>query len=384
MPLFVIVAGEASGDRLGAALMRAIASACPEASFTGVPGPLMREAGCQPLFWQEDLAVMGFVDVIKHLPLILKRRAQLLKAVKALAPAVYIGIDAPDFNLPIERKLKKQGFKTVHVNSPTVWAWRPGRLKKIAQSVDLMLLLFPFEQAIYDQALIPAVYIGHPLADQLPIEVDVGACRVSLGLQPQHPVLAILPGSRASELAYLAPTFLEVAKNAVAAIPHLQCCVPLINEASLQIFRLYWQKHAPELKLHCSVGNAHRVIQAADTVLVASGTAALEVMLCHKPMVVAYRMHALNYAIAKRLVKAPYVSLPNILSGHAWVPERLQDEATVLQLTADVIAWFNETDRYEQTRHHFLSLHHTLRQNAAEKAALAILAIASQNTSIAP
>ena len=380
MPLFVIVTGEASGDRLGAALMCAITKACPNARFIGLPGPLMRHAGCQPLFWQEDLAVMGFVDVIKHLALILKRRAQLLKAVKALAPAVYIGIDAPDFNLPIERRLKKQGFKTVHVNSPTVWAWRPGRLKSIAKSVDLMLLLFPFEQAIYDRALIPAVYIGHPLADQLPIDVDVEACRSALGLLPQHPVLAILPGSRASELAYLAPTFLAVAKNAVAAIPHLQCCVPLINEASLQAFRLYWQTHAPELTLHCSVANAHSVIQAADTVLVASGTAALEVMLCHKPMVVAYRMHALNYAIAKRLVKTPYVSLPNILSEHAWVPERLQEKATVRQLTEDVLAWFKETDRYEQTRQHFLRLHHTLRQNAAEKAALAILNLHAKNT----
>lgn len=379
MPTFVLVAGEASGDRLGAALMRAILRHSPTAQFIGVPGPLMREAGCQALFGQEDLAVMGFVDVVKHLPLILKRRRQLLKAVKALAPAVYIGLDAPDFNLPIERTLKQHGLKTVHVNSPTVWAWRSGRLKKIAASVDLMLLLFPFEQAIYDQASIKAVYIGHPLADQLALDIDIHAGRLALGLQPEQPVLALLPGSRASELQYLAPQFLQVAKNALAAMPQLQCCVPLINDASLQAFRAYWQTHAPELTLHCSVGNAHSVIQAADTVLVASGTAALEVMLCHKPMVVAYRMHALNYAIAKRLVKTPYVSLPNILSRQAWVPERLQDDATVAQLTDDVLAWFSDTARYQQTQQHFLKMHHSLRQNAAEKAALAILQLLGES-----
>ena len=375
MTLFVLVAGEASGDRLGAALMQAISATCPDARFVGVPGPLMRRAGCQMLFAQEDLAVMGFVDVLKRLPLLLKRRRQLLKAVQTLQPAVYIGIDAPDFNLPIEQRLKKRGLKTVHVNSPTVWAWRAGRLKKIAASVDLMLLLFPFEQAIYDQAGIPAVYIGHPLADQLPLEVDLNATRQTLQLNQEAPVLALLPGSRASELKYLVPTFLKVALNCQRSMPNLQCCVPLIDEASLHAFTRVWQSHAPHLPLHCSVGNAHQVMQAADVVLVASGTATLEVMLCHKPMVVAYRMHAVNYALAKRLIKTPYVSLPNILSGSAWVPERLQEAATPEQLTEDVLAWFDDAPRIAKTRQHFFHLHETLRQNAAHKAASAILSL---------
>lgn len=373
MTTFVLVAGEASGDRLGAALMHAIKERCPQAVFIGVPGPLMRASGCAVLFEQEDLAVMGFIDVIKNLRLLLKRRKQLLNAVKAIKPAVYIGIDAPDFNLPIELILKKQSIKTVHVNSPTVWAWRPGRLKKIKASVDMMLLLFPFEQAIYDKACVPAVYIGHPLADQLPLNVDVAATRIALQLSPQNPVLALLPGSRASELHYLAPLFLKVAENCRRLIPNLQCCVPLINDASLHTFKAYWQAHAPTLPLHCTVGNAHAVMQAADSVLVASGTAALEVMLCHKPMVVAYRMHPLNYAIAKRLVKTPYVSLPNILSGHAWVPERVQDAATSEQLTKDVLACFSDTALRDRTQQHFLNLHRALRQNAAQKAAEAIL-----------
>ncbi len=375
MTLFFIVTGEASGDRLGAALMLTLKHHCPDAQFIGVSGPLMRSLGCTELFPQEDLAVMGFIDVFKCLPLLLKRRKQVKQAATRLQPAVYIGIDAPDFNLPIERQLKAQGIKTVHVNSPTVWAWRAGRLKSIAKSVDLMLLLFPFEQAIYDQAQIPAKYIGHPLADQLPLIIDTESQKSALGLLKHAPVLALLPGSRVSELTYLAALFIKVARACVHAMPNLQCCVPLINEKSRKIFIAYWQEIAPDLALHCSVGNAHAVMQAADVVLVASGTAALEVMLCHKPMVVAYQMHPVNYWLAKCLIKTPYIALPNILSHALIVPERIQQQASVKQLTRDVLNWFHDASLYTQTQQQFLKLHQDLRQHAAEKAAIAILTL---------
>lgn len=372
---FVLVAGEASGDRLGAALIEALRATLPDARFMGVPGPLMRKAGCEAWFEQEDLAVMGIVDVIRHLPLILKRRKQLLHAVLDLQPTVYIGLDAPDFNLPIERRLKAQGIKTVHVNSPTVWAWRPGRLKGIAQSVDLMLLLFPFEQAIYDRAGIPALYIGHPSADLLPLENAKAVARDTLDLSADAKVLALLPGSRASELRYLAATFIKVAERCQQSVPELLCYVPLLNERSRHAFIGYWQAEAPHLSLHCSIGNAHTVMQAADVVLVTSGTATLEAMLCQTPMVVAYRMHPLNYAIAKCLIHTPNIALPNILANERLVPERIQQAASVHQLSADVLHWFKDSDQCQQVTKRFQDIHQALRCNAAEKAAKAILSL---------
>lgn len=370
---FVMVAGEASGDRLGAALIAELKLTCQAVRFIGVPGPLMRAAGCEAWFEQEELAVMGVVDVIKHLPRLLKRRKQVLQDTLRLRPTAYIGIDAPDFNLPLERRLKKCGIKTVHVNSPTVWAWRAGRLKSIRASVDLMLLLFPFEQAIYQRANIPAVYIGHPLADRFDLDDHTLEARQALGLPPQAPVLALLPGSRASELAYLATTFIRVAAMCQQAIPGLQCCVPLIDEPSRRAFVAYWQAEAPQVSLHCSIGNAHQVIQAADTVLVASGTATLEVMLCQKPMVVAYKMHMMNYWLAKRLIKTPYIALPNILAQQVLVPERIQAVATAAQLSQDVLAWFHDVERRRDTLQHFRNIHLSLRHNAAHQAAQAIL-----------
>lgn len=371
-PCFVLVAGEASGDRLGASIIQALRTLFPAATFTGVPGPLMRQAGCQAFFPQEELAVMGFVDVLKHLPTLLKRRLQLLDRVSQLTPEVYIGLDAPDFNLPIEKKLKKQGIKTVHVNSPTVWAWRPGRLKHIAASVDLMLLLFPFEQAIYQQAAIPAAYIGHPLADELPVTYDQAAMKKALNIAPQTPMLALLPGSRASELRYLAATFIHVAERCMQHVPNMQCYVPLINEKSRRDFVAYWQAEAPHIALHCTIGNAHQVMQAADVVLVASGTASLEALLCQKPMVVAYRMHPFNYFLAKCLIKTPYVSLPNILAQQALVPERIQHQASVQRLSRDVLAWFDDEKRRQDISQRFTDMHLSLRQDAAQKAATAI------------
>lgn len=372
---FVLVAGEASGDRLGAAIIEAVRAKLPDARFIGVPGPLMRQAGCEAWFGQEDLAVMGVVDVIRHLPLILKRRKQLLHAVADLKPTAYIGLDAPDFNLPIERRLKAQGLKTVHVNSPTVWAWRRGRLKSIGQSVDLMLLLFPFERVLYEQAGIAAVYIGHPLADLLPLDNAKVSARDTLGLATDTKVLALLPGSRASELRYMAATFIKVAEKCQQSLPDLLCYVPLLNERSRHAFISYWQAEAPHLALHCTIGNAHVVMQAADVVLVTSGTATLEAMLCQTPMVVAYRMHPLNYAIAKCLINTPHIALPNILAGERLVPERIQQAASVQQLSIDVLHWFHEADKCQHTISRFRGIHQTLRCHAAEKAAEAIMAL---------
>lgn len=372
---FVLVAGEASGDRLGAAIIEAVRAKRPDARFIGVPGPLMRQAGCEAWFGQEDLAVMGVVDVIRHLPLILKRRKQLLRAVADLKPTAYIGLDAPDFNLPIERRLKAQGIKTVHVNSPTVWAWRRGRLKSIGQSVDLMLLLFPFEQAIYERAGIAAVYIGHPLADLLPLDNAKASARDALGVATNAKVLALLPGSRASELRYMAATFIKVTEKCQQSLPDLLCYVPLLNERSRHDFISYWQAEAPHLPLHCTIGNAHTVMQAADVVLVTSGTATLEAMLCQTPMVVAYRMHPLNYAIAKCLINTPHIALPNILAGERLVPERIQQAASVHQLSTDVLHWFHNSEQSQHTISRFRDIHQTLRCHAAETAAEAILAL---------
>lgn len=367
---FFLSAYEASGDRLGASIITALKKNFPQARFIGAAGPLMRDAGCEALLRQEDLAIMGFVDVVKHLSSLLKARRFLVQQALTLKPDVFIGIDAPDSNLFIEEKLKAHGIKTVHVNSPTIWAWRPGRIKKIKRAVDLMLVLFPFEEAIYKANNIPVYFIGHPLANLLPINVDKNTIRKKLGLPLNKKILCLMPGSRSSEIKHLAPLFLEAAALCQQILPELTCIAPMINEQRAHQFKSMC-KNSSHASIQISIGNAHEILQASDAVLIASGTATLEAMLCQTPMVVSYRTDPLSFWIAKKLVKIPYVSLPNILAKKFLVPELLQNNATPNALAQACLSLL----QHPQTNLllAFQKQHLLLKQNAAEKAATAIV-----------
>lgn len=370
--LFFLTACEASGDRLGAAIIYALQNKFPQAQFIGVAGPLMRQAGCTPLCKQEDLAIMGLVEVLKQCIPLLKARRFIAKQAKQLNPVVYIGIDAPDFNLPIEAGLKKTGMKTVHVNSPTVWAWRSGRIKKMKRAVDLMLTLFPFETAIYEIHHIPVRYIGHPLATEIPRTTQKITARKNLQLDPEKKYLCLMPGSRKGDLYYLAPTFLKAAKHCVAAMPDLQILVPLVDEQCANQFRAVCaREQANQLPLHISLANAHQVLQASDAVLIKSGTGTLEAMLCKTPMVVAYIRDAFSFWLAKKLIRIKHVSLPNILAKKLLVPELLQTQATAENLAAACLTLLTEKN-HEPLFAAFDQLHETLQKDSAAQAAEAI------------
>lgn len=373
--LFFLTACEPSGDRLGASIIEALRNRFPEACFVGVAGPLMRAAGCTALRAQEDLAVMGFVSVLKQCVPLLKARRFTGQQALLLKPAAYIGLDAPDFNLPIERQLKKHGIKIVHVNSPTIWAWRASRIKQIKKAVDLMLTLFPFETAIYEKNNIPVRYIGHPLATDIPRNSKKITARKNLNLDPTKKYLALMPGSRSGDLRYLAPVFLQAAKLCVSAIPSLQILAPMVNERCATQFRtVLCKEHAEDLPIHLYIANTHQVLQASDVVLIKSGTGTLEAMLCKTPMVVAYKMDALSFWLARQLVKIKHISLPNILAGKALVPELIQEQASKENLAAACLALLKNTapaDLLEQ----FDQLHQTLQQDSARNAAEAIAEI---------
>ena len=375
--LFFLTACEPSGDRLGAAMIQALRARFPEASFVGIAGPLMRAAGCAALGAQEDLAVMGFVAVLKQCLPLLKARRFTYKQALLLKPAAYIGLDAPDFNLPIEQQLKQHGIKTVHVNSPTVWAWRASRIKNIKKSVDLMLTLFPFETAIYEKNNIPVRYIGHPLATDIPRHSEKITARQKLNLDPTKKYLALMPGSRAADLRYLAPVFLQAAKLCLAEIPDLQILAPMVNERCATQFRAMLRKEQVEdLPIHFYIANAHQILQASDAVLIKSGTGTLEAMLCKTPMVVAYKMDAFSFWLVRKLVKIKHVSLPNILAGTTLVPELLQEQASKENLAAACLTLLKNPTQ-EGLLEQFDQLHQTLQQDSAHNAAETIAAVIS-------
>ena len=316
-PVFAIVAGEASGDLLGADLIRALKEQFPDALFEGIGGPKMQAEGFQSLFDMDRLSVMGFIEPLKRLPELLRIRRTIVKRYSENKPAVFVGIDSPDFNLTIEAKLHSLSVKTVHYVSPSVWAWRQGRIKKIKNSVDLMLSLFPFEADFYRQHDVPVRYVGHPLAKQLPMEPDTAGARCALGLDSKTPVLCIMPGSRAGELELMADLFLDVAQVIDKVLPGLHTLsVTLIRQQS------------------------HVAMEASDVVLLASGTTALEAMLLKKPMVVSYRLGALTYALVSPFIKTPFASIPNLLSNEMLVPELIQSKATVEALSDEVLKAF--------------------------------------------
>lgn len=364
-----LVAGEASGDILGAGLMASLKQRYPNVKFIGVGGPKMEAEGLVSMFPMERLSIMGLVEVLGRLPELIKRRAKLIKDIIAAKPDVFIGIDAPDFNLGIELKLREAGIKTIHYVSPSVWAWKQKRVFKIKKACDLVLTLFPFEAKFYEKYDVPVCFVGHPLANTIPLEVDRVAAKIKLGILQDNKVVALMPGSRGGEVSRLAPVFLKTADIILEHYPNTKFVIPCANQQRKeQIEELLVSYKLPITLLD---GQSHEALAACDVVLIASGTATLEALLYERPMVVAYKLASLTYWIAKRLVKTPYVSLPNILAGRLLVPEMIQDKAEPDKLFAELQPLL-EGKTKEQTDS-FKAIHLTLRQNASEKAAEATL-----------
>ena len=369
-----IVAGEASGDLLGSHLIQALKKKRTDIEFVGIAGPKMMSEGAQSLFSMERLSVRGYIEVIKHLFGLLRLRRQLLKHFLSNRLDLFIGIDAPDFNFWLERKLKKNGIKTIHYVSPSVWAWRKNRIKKIKNAVSHMLALFPFEPALYHGAGIPVTYVGHPLADILPMEPDTSAAREGLKLKSSALVVAMLPGSRQSEVQQHAELFVKTAKLIYAEYPNAIFLVPLITRETRQIFELAIFHENESLPIQILFGHAHDAMEASDVVIVASGTATLEAALLKKPMVITYRMSKVSWQILKRMRLQPYVGLPNILAEKFIVPELLQDDSTPEKLAEATIKLISDTTYISENKAEFTKIHFSLKQNSAEKAANVILA----------
>jgi lipid-A-disaccharide synthase len=369
-----IVAGEASGDILGAGLITALKQHLPDAEFLGVAGPRMQAAGCQSLFPMETLSVMGLTEVLMHLPSILKARKHLIQTCLQQKPDIYIGIDAPDFNLGVAKKLKASGIKTVQYVSPSIWAWREGRIDTIKQATDLVLCLLPFEPAVYAKYQHPAKFVGHPLADSIPMVPEQAAARQQLDLLPSASYLALMPGSRAQEVKRLLPVFLQAAQLCRQQQPDLQFILPLAHEGLRSLLQPY-QNLLQQLQVKIIRGQSHEVLAAADVVLLASGTATLEAMLYKRPMVVAYRLSALSYYLAKRLVKLKYFSLPNLLAAQPLVTELLQDQAEPQALAQAVMKLFTDKTNHSKLVETFSELHRSLQQNASEQAAQAVMSL---------
>lgn len=365
-----MIAGEHSGDILGASLIKALKTYYPDAEFIGIGGPRMRTEGFQASFDMEELAVMGIVEVLGRLPRLLKVRKQILSQLIAAKPDVFIGIDAPDFNLPVELKLKQAGIKTVHYVSPSVWAWRQKRIFNIEAATNMVLALLPFEKAFYDKFKVPCEFVGHTLADEMPLDVDKAALKSELGFAAEQPLLALMPGSRSNEIKLLAADFFETAKLQLAKQPKLQLVCNMVTEQKAALYQEIKDAIAPDLPVTLLIGQARKTLQAADAVLIASGTATLEAMLAKTPMVVAYKTNWLTYQIAKRMVKVDHFSLPNLLAKRALVPELLQDAVTPQALDAALSPLFGDVGA--QTQQAFNQLHQQIRQDASAKAAAVI------------
>jgi lipid-A-disaccharide synthase len=365
-----LVAGETSGDVLGGGLVEALRERFPDAEFAGVAGPRMKAAGVAAWYEADELAVMGLVEVLRHLPRLLRLRRALRQQLIDWRPDVFIGIDAPDFNLGLERQLKRAGLRTVHYVSPSVWAWRRGRAAKIGQSVHRVLCLFPMEPPIYAEHGVDARFIGHPLADRIELEPDRGAARAALGLDPQRPVLAVLPGSRGSEIARLGPAFVDAVRRLQRDMPTLQAIAPMADSRCRARFTAAGAADAMQLV----DGRAHNCMVAADVVLLASGTAALEAMLCKRPMVVAYRLAPLSHLIVRSLglLQTRNISLPNILAGERLVPELLQGDCTAENICRETRRWFEQPEAMESVIPRFDALHRELRRDASREAAAAV------------
>ncbi|BBP84936.1 MULTISPECIES: lipid-A-disaccharide synthase [Pseudomonas] len=363
-----LVAGEASGDILGSGLMQALKARHPDAEFIGVGGPLMEAEGLASYFPMERLAVMGLVEVLGRLPELLSRRKRLIATLIDARPDVFIGIDAPDFNLGVELKLRRAGIRTVHYVSPSVWAWRQKRVLKIREGCDLMLTLFPFEAQFYEAHQVPVRFVGHPLADTIPLEADRAAARTAIGVPDGAALVALMPGSRGGEVGRLGSLFLDAAERMRSMRPGLHFVLPCASPARRQ--QLEQMLAGRNLPLTLLDGRSHQALAACDAVLIASGTATLEALLYKRPMVVAYKVAPMTYRILKRLVKSPYVSLPNLLAQRLLVPELLQDAATPEALAQTLVPLLDGGDVQTEG---FDRIHRTLRLDASKEAAGAVL-----------
>lgn len=373
-PTIAIVAGEPSGDLLGAALVQALREMQTGIRFVGVAGPRMQAAGVECLFPMEKLAVRGYVEVLRHFVEILGIRRALRKRWIADPPDVFVGVDAPDFNLALEAALKRHSIPTVHFVSPSIWAWRPERMRKIRTAVSHMLALFPFEAPLYEQEGVPVTYVGHPLADMLPACPDRARAREQLRLAPDAAAIALLPGSRDSELDQMADLFVETAFKISEQEPRIVFLVPLVNRTTRERFEAALGRHDVRgLNIQLLFGHAHEALMAANVGLIASGTATLEAALLGCPMVITYRMPHLSWRIMWPKRRMPYVGLPNVLAGEFIVPEFLQDDATPENLAQALLNLLADTEVQQRLQSRFADMRTSLRRGAAEMAARAIL-----------
>jgi len=372
-----LVAGELSGDILGAGLMQALKRRHPRIEFRGIGGPRMQVQGLESLYPLETLSVMGLVEVLKHLPGLIKIRRHLKRDALAWRPDIMVGIDAPDFNIGLERQLHDHGIRTAHYVSPSVWAWRQGRVKTIAKAVDGMLTFLPFEADFYAEHRVPVAYVGHPLADEMPLVNNRAAARDALGLATGVPALAVLPGSRSNEIRFQGEMFLRAASALRQRLGALQVAIPAASPERRQELESLLERF-PKLAANTVVveGRSREVMTAADAVLLTSGTAALETMLCHRPMVVAYRMAPATYWLARRLVKTRWISLPNLIAQESLVPELVQDAVTPESLVETLLPWFENEQARTVLEQRFAALHAELQRGANERAATAITSLA--------
>ncbi len=373
-PRIAMVAGEASGDQLAAHLISALKTHRPELSFYGIGGPKMQREGFDALWPAEKLSVRGYAEVLRHYREISAIRRQLLRRLLKDKPDAFIGVDGSDFNLWLEKRLKRAGIPVIHFVSPSIWAWRRSRLKKIVQSVDHILALYPFEPELYIGTPVKCSFVGHPMADVIPLGIRQRDVRESLGVALDRPVVALLPGSRQSELQYMAETFIETAKLLLQRFPTLQFLVPLISrETRLQFETALWKLKADELPITLMFGHATEAIGASDAVLVASGTATLETALVGRPMVIAYKMSPWTWRIMRGMGYLPWVGLPNILARRYVVPEFLQDDATPENLAQALGNILVDRQVRGAVEHVFAGIHRMLRQDTAQRAAEAVL-----------
>ncbi|MCF8173800.1 MAG: lipid-A-disaccharide synthase [Burkholderiaceae bacterium] len=369
-----MVAGEASSDQLAAHLVTALKKHLPNATFYGIGGPKMQRQGFESLWPAEMLAVRGYAEVLRHYRAITRMRRQLLSRLLEDRPDVFIGVDGSDFNLWLEKRLKRQGIPTIHFVSPSIWAWRKNRMNKIVQSVSHILALYPFEPELYRDTTVKCSYVGHPLADVIPLEIDQRAVREQLGLAQDRPVIALLPGSRQSELEFMAETFIGAAKLLLLRYPRALFLVPLVSrETRNQFETALWKQKADEMPFTLMFGHAAEAVAASDVVLVASGTATLETALVGRPMVIAYKMSPWSWRLMRGMRYLPWVGLPNILAGRYVVPEFLQDEATPENLAQALGNLLVDRPARAAISRVFGSIHRLLRQDTAQKAADAVL-----------